>query len=156
MDVQKAWTRLLTVQELTFEARSVAATNTGWNGTGKGVVPVEAVGTGVILFHEKGVWTPEVGRQTTFSNVFRWTIDPEAHFIRLEHLRFGPDSPVYLFELVPVAEGVLESSEPHVCREDLYAARMEFDQQTVRLRWTITGPKKAEDISYTYLSVTVV
>ena len=103
-----------------------------------------------ILFHERGTWTPEGGRQTTFSNLFRWTADPDGRFIRLEHLRFGPDHPVYFFDLVPVAEGVLESSEPHVCREDLYAARMDFDQQTVRLRWTITGPKKAEDISYTY------
>ncbi len=150
MDVRQAWTRLLAVQVLTFVARSRATTNTGWNGSGKGAVQMEAVEGDVILFHERGAWTPEVGRQNTFSNVFRWTADPDGRFIRLEHLRFGPDHPVYLFDLVPVGEGVLESSEPHVCREDLYAARMEFDQHTVRLRWTITGPKKAEDISYTY------
>jgi len=150
MDVQKAWTRLRAVQELTFEARSLATSNTGWNGTGTGVVRVETAEPGVILFHERGTWTPEVGRQTTFTNVFRWTIDPDGPFIRLEHLRFGPDHPVYLFDLVTVNVGVLESSEPHVCREDLYAARMEFDEQTVRLRWTINGPRKAETISYTY------
>lgn len=150
MDVQKAWTRLFSVQELTFEARSRAVPNTGWNGSAKGVVQVETVEAGVILFHERGAWTPEVGRQTTFTNVFRWTADPDACFIRLEHLRFGPDDPVYLFDLVPVDEAVLESSEPHVCREDLYAARMEFDEETVRLTWTINGPKKAETISYTY------
>jgi hypothetical protein len=151
MDVRKAWTRLLAVKELTFEARSRAARYTGWNGFGKGAVQVEPVEAGVIVFHERGAWTPEGGRQATFSNVFRWTVDPDCRFIRLEHLRFGSDQPVYLFDLVPVDEGVLESSEPHVCQEDLYAARMEFDQHTVRLRWTITGPKKAEDISYTYL-----
>ena len=150
MDVEKAWTRLLAVQELAFEARSCAATNTGWNGSGKGVVQVEVVEAGVILFHERGTWTPEAGRQTTISNVFRWTADPDFRFIRLEHLRFGPDHPVYLFDLVPVGEGVLESSEPHVCRKDLYAARMEYDEQAIRLRWTITGPKKDEHISYTY------
>ena len=150
MEVQKAWTRLLSVQELSFEARSHAATNTGWNGAGKGAVQVEAVQPRVILFHERGAWTPEGGRQITFSNVFQWTADLDCRFIRLEHLRFGRDHPVYLFDLVPVDEGVLESSEPHVCREDLYAARMELDEQAIRLRWTINGPKKAETISYTY------
>src|ERR1700719_4337478 len=99
MNVQKAWTRLISVQELTFEARSHAASNTGWNGTGKGVVQVETVEARVILFHERGLWTPEEGRQSTFSNVFRWTADPDGHFIQLEHLRFGQDHPVYLFDL---------------------------------------------------------
>src|SRR5947209_8377991 len=150
MDVQKAWTRLFSVRELTFEARSRADPNTGLNGSGKGVVRVEKVEPGVILFHERGAWTPEEGRQSTFTNVFRWTADPDGHFIRLEHLRFGQDHPVYLFDLVAVDEGVLESSEPHVCQEDLYAARLEFDEQAVHLRWTINGPKKAETISYTY------
>jgi hypothetical protein len=150
MDVQKAWNRLLSVKELFFEARSCAVTNTGWNGFGKGVVKVEKVEAGVMLFHERGAWTQEEGRQTSFSNVFRWTADPVGHFIRLEHLRFGSDHPVYLFDLVPLDEGVMNSADPHVCRDDLYTARMEFDEQTVRLRWTINGPKKAENISYTY------
>jgi hypothetical protein len=138
------------VQELTFEARSRAAAYNGWNGSGKGVVQVEAVKAGVILFHERGVWVPEGGREITFSNVFRWTADPDGHFLRLEHLRFGPDHLVYLFDLVPVDESVLKSSDPHICGEDVYAAQMEFDHETVRLQWTITGPRKAEDIYYIY------
>ncbi len=150
MNVQKAWTRLLSVQELTFEAQSHAASNTGWNGTGKGTVRVEKVDPGIILFHERGAWSSENGRQATFTNIFRWTADPEGHFIRLEHLRFGQDHPVYLFDLVAVDEGALESSEPHVCQKDLYVARMEFNERTVHLRWTVNGPKKAETISYTY------
>jgi hypothetical protein len=150
MEVQKAWTRLLAVQELTFVAHSLAAPNTGWNGTGKGVVRVEKAEPGVILFHERGAWALAEGPQTTFTNVFRWTADLEGHLIRLEHLRFGRDHPVYLFDFVTVDEGVLKSSESHVCREDLYAARMEFDKRTIHLKWTINGPKKAETISYTY------
>jgi hypothetical protein len=141
---------LLNVQELTFEARSHAIPNTGWNGIGKGSVRAEKLDAGVILFHEQGTWTPEVGRQTNFTNVFRWTADNDGCFVRLEHLRFGPDRPVYLFDLVPIDGNVLESSEPHVCREDLYAAKMNFDEQTIRLRWTIDGPKRAETITYTY------
>jgi Family of unknown function (DUF6314) len=150
MDVQRAWSRLLSVHELAFEARSRAATYTGWNGSGRGAVQIEAVESGVILFHERGAWSPDGGRQSAFSNVFRWTADSDGRFIRLEHLRFGPEHPVYLFDLVSVDNGILESSEPHVCREDLYAARMECDEQAVRLTWTINGPKKAENISYIY------
>ncbi len=150
MDVQKIWTRLRVVQELTFEARSQATADTGWNGSGQGMVRIAEVEPRVILFHERGEWTSERGRQSSFTNVFRWTADPDGRRIRLEHLRFGQDHPVYLFDLVVVDEGVLESSEPHVCREDLYTARMKFDEQAIRLRWTIDGPKKSETISYAY------
>jgi hypothetical protein len=43
------------------------------------------------------------------------------------------------------------SVEPHVCQEDRYAARMEFDEQVIRLNWTINGPKKDESIEYSYM-----
>ena len=96
----------------------------------------------MILFHERGTWTQDDARQNAFSNVFRWTADADRRSIRLEHLRFGPGHPVYLFDLVPAGDGVLESSEAHVCQKDLYAARMEYDEHAIRLTWTITGLKK--------------
>ena len=150
MDIRNAWNRLRSVRELAFEARSQAATETGWNGSGIGKVEVQAVEAGVMLFHERGTWTQDGARQTTFSNVFRWTAEADHSSIRLEHLRFGPTQLVYLFNLVPAGDGILESSEPHVCQKDLYAARMEYDDQSVRLEWTITGPQKAETICYVY------
>ena len=150
MDVREVWDRLLTIRELVFEARSRATTNTGWVGSGQGTVQVEQVDGSTMLFYEKGSWTSEGGREITFTNVYRWTADPDGRLIRLEHLRFGPGDPVYLFDLVPVGERVLESAEPHVCREDLYSARMEYDDATVRLTWAVTGPQKDERISYSY------
>jgi hypothetical protein len=150
MAVEEAWSRLRTARELSFEARSRSTPNTGWNGRGEGTVQVEQAEALATIFYEKGSWTPEIGRPVPFSNVFRWMLDPEGSFIRLEHLRFGVDHPVYLFDLVPADERTLVSSEPHVCREDLYAARMEFEQQVIRLSWTITGPKKNESIGYSY------
>jgi hypothetical protein len=150
MDIREVWDRLCAIRELVFEARSRSAQKTGWTGSGRGTVKVEQVDAATLLFHETGAWTPEGGRAITFNNVFRWTADRDARFIRLEHLRFGPQHPVYLFDLVPVSERVLESAEPHVCREDFYAARMEYDELTVRLHWTITGPKKDERIVYSY------
>ena len=150
MDVRETWDRLATSSELVFEARSRATTNTGWVGTGRGTVRVESVDKSTMLFHEEGSWTSEGGREIGFHNVYRWTADPDYRFIRLEHLRFGPAVPVYLFALVPVSPRVLESAEPHVCRDDLYSARMEYDDAAVRLCWTITGPQKDEQISYSY------
>lgn len=150
MAIQEAWNRLCSIKELAFEAKSHAVENAGWNGIGRGVVHVEQVDCLTMVFNENGSWTPAGGRPIAFSNVFRWTADFDARLIRLEHLRFGPKQPVYLFDLVPVSQRVWESSEPHVCREDLYTARMEYDLERVELSWTIAGPKKDEKVSYTY------
>jgi hypothetical protein len=65
-------------------------------------------------------------------------------------LRSQLEHPVYLFDLVPTFERIMESAEPHVCREDLYSARMECDQAAVHVCWTIIGPTKDEKISYSY------
>jgi hypothetical protein len=150
MDVLPTWNRLLLVKELAFEARSNALRETGWNGSGNGAVEVEAEGARTIIFREHGTWHQQGRQQTVFSNAFRWTADFDGGSIRLEHLRFGPSRPVYLFDLVPLADGSLESPEPHVCEKDCYAARMEHDEQMLRLTWTINGPEKAETISYIY------
>jgi hypothetical protein len=150
MTVVEAWMRLRTVQRLSFVARSRAAPGSGWNGRGEGTVRVEEVDSRTTLFHESGSWTPEAGRAIPFSNVFRWTLDDDADFLRLEHLRFGAEHPVYLFDMVSASEAVLVSAELHVCRDDLYAARLEFDEQKIRLNWTIAGPKKNESIEYSY------
>jgi hypothetical protein len=139
-----------TTSSATFEARSQAAQPTGWDGVGQGSVQVERVDDQTILFRESGSWIPETGRQTTFTNVFRWTMDADGRSIRLEHLRLGPDRPVHLFDLMLTAAGALQSAEPHVCREDRYAAQLEYDDGGIRLQWKITGPKKDETICYRY------
>ncbi|OWK45026.1 DUF6314 family protein [Fimbriiglobus ruber] len=150
VSIWAAWECLGAVRELTFATHSHSPTYTGWGGTGRGIVRTEPVGPTILIFDETGAWTREGGRENRFSNVFRWTADPAGHFIRLEHLRFGADQPVYLFDLVPTADHILESADPHVCQADLYAARMEYGASAVYLNWTITGPKKDERISYTY------
>jgi hypothetical protein len=153
MDVREAWDRLCTIRELDFEARSRSATSTGWTGSGRGTVQVEQVDGVTMLFHETGQWVPEKGRELPFHNVFRWTAVPDGRLIRLEHLRFGPEHPVFLFDLVPVSERVWKSAEPHLCRNDVYSALMEYDQAAVHLSWTISGPMKDERISYWYRSL---
>lgn len=111
---------------------------------------VEVVDALTMLFYENGRWVPDEGHELTFSNVFRWSCHPDGRMIRLEHLRFGLQNPVYLFDLAPASPRVLASAEPHVCQEDLYSARMEVGDATIHLSWTVTGPRKNERIAYSY------
>ena len=103
-----------------------------------------------LVFHEQGVWSPPGGPELTFRNVFRWTWDRDRSSLRLEHLRFGPQSPVTLFDLVPRSPRVLTSAEPHVCHLDRYSAVLELDATAIHLNWTIAGPRKDERIAYCY------
>jgi hypothetical protein len=147
MILGEVWDRLRQVRTLSFIARSAGLT--GWNGRGSGMVVVESAGEGVITFAESGFWRPEGGRDIRFHNVFRWSKAGEA--IRLEHLRFGADRPVYLFDLAPAADGEWRSVSPHLCSEDCYAAAMRIQEDKIVLRWSVIGPQKNEEIEYVYL-----
>jgi hypothetical protein len=150
MNVWPVWERLCLVETLSFHARPRSDTNSGWEGTGEGEVTVDRPHPLTAIFHERGTWKPSGGREMPFRNVYRWTADPEGTLIRLEHLRFGARRPVPLFDLIPVDDDVMESSEPHACAEDRYSARLLHDQEVIRLNWTIRGPRKDESLDYTY------
>jgi len=143
---ERLWDMLCRVGALSFAARSKLPN--GWNGTGVGTVEARQVKDGVLTFTESGVWHPEVGRETRFTNVFRWTVAGDV--VRLEHLRFGEDHPVFLFDLVPAGEREWRSASPHLCSEDCYAAVLTVRDDGIGLRWTIDGPRKQETIEYVY------
>jgi hypothetical protein len=145
MTLEDVWDRLRRVRSLSFVARS--ASPTGWNGRGSGTVAVETTGE-VLVFSEQGTWRPEGGRDIRFSNVFRWTKGERR--LRMEHLRFGIDHPVYLFDLEPAGEREWRSASPHVCSEDCYAAEMQVGEGSIVLRWSVNGPRKREEIEYVY------
>ena len=111
---------------------------------------VEQPDDATLIFRESGAWQNGDGPRLNFRNVFRWTLDPSGDRLRLEHLRFGAERPVYLFDLVPVIGGGLESAEPHACRDDQYAANLVFDSGEVRLYWKIIGPAKDSEVNYVY------
>jgi hypothetical protein len=104
------WSHLRQVRLLRFVARSGAATS--WDGIGTGSVVVETPSDASLIFREAGMWQPERGQESRFTNVFRWSL-VRPDLIRLEHLRFGPDRPVFLFEIGPVADGRWQSVRPH-------------------------------------------
>jgi hypothetical protein len=136
------------VRTLTFVARS--SNPAGWNGRGTGIVHVRIDSPEVITFTETGSWRQTAGRELRFHNVFRWSLLSPDRRIRLEHLRFGPAHPVYLFDLAPTDSGEWTSTAAHVCREDCYTARLSAETDHIKIGWTIIGPKKDEDIRYMY------
>jgi hypothetical protein len=144
--LEQLWDRLSRVRWLSFVARS--GKPTGWNGRGIGTVMVQRVGERTLTFTESGTWRPEAGRDSRFSNVFRWTAVGET--IRLEHLRFGKDHPVYLFDLAQAGDREWRSASPHLCREDCYSAVLILRDDDIVLRWSIDGPRKQEMIEYAY------
>ena len=148
--MRDVWERLKAIRVLKFESRAAATMKTGWNGAGEGTVVVDATESTILIFREQGLWTSEDGAQNNFTNTYRWRVDWEREHIRLEHLRFGPTKPVYLFDLVMDSESTLKSENPHVCSDDLYSAQMRCEASEVLLSWVIQGPKKDVKISYCY------
>jgi hypothetical protein len=145
--INEAWAQLRAVSTLAFRATSEATVTTGWVGAGEGVVKVKEVDASCLLFWESGSWTTPQGKEIAFRNTYRWKLQNDA--IHLEHLRFGPGAPVFLFALEAAGPGKLASACPHVCAEDRYRAVMELGQP-LRLCWTVKGPVMAETIEYRY------
>ncbi len=138
------------LRTLTFSARS--GKSTGWSGQGHGEVRVETPSPNTIVFYESGQWQP-AGREDRpalpFSNIYRWSL-ADGDTVRLEHLRQGPDQPVFLVELQPDTVHGWASVTPHVCSADLYALTLSVQPDGIDMHWTISGPKKDENIAYRY------
>ena len=146
MTLESVWSRLSSIRELAFKATSSAST--GWTGSGVATVNVTLPASGVLVSSESGTWTPEVGKPLAFTNVYRWTLQPQT--LRLEHLRFGADDPVYLFDLGIVDDSRMESVEPHLGQDDLYVAQLSLTSTDLNIAWSIDGPRKRETIKYVY------
>lgn len=144
------WEKLRCVTSLTFHAKTKSKGESGWNGNGKGEIVMHTEGANTLIFHEKGNWQTKEGAEVNFSNIFRWTLDQSKGVISLEHLRYGPDRPVFLFYLAPNGKNTLASVDSHLCEGDAYFGQIRFDLYSVRLNWRVIGPKKNEEIDYFY------
>ena len=145
------WDRLAHVQALHFVARS--SVSTGWNGEGGGHVQVQHHGNDVLIFSEQGTWTPRDAASLSFRNVFRWTHKPTQHIICLEHLRFGPENPVYLFDLYQQEDRLWGTCSPHVCNQDTYEATVRIETNYLTMQWDDTRPGKTGNLAlYVYLN----
>jgi hypothetical protein len=153
MDLDDVWQRLTGVRALEFRARSTATTATGWQGVGQGTVEVQAPSEETLVYREQGQWKSAAGTSFAFTNSYRWTRYSSSGLLSLEHLRFGDERPVSLFELAAAGEGEWRSTAAHVCSEDCYSAVMTFGDGFVHLEWNVSGPNKSEVISYLYREV---
>jgi hypothetical protein len=140
------WTCLEKIRSLRLIAHSHSAT--GWQGSGSGTVTVERAES-LLICRETGTWQPQGGRPSRFRNTWRWS-QPGSGWVRLEHLRFGPQHPVHLLDLAPVGGGGWQSVSPHLCGEDCYSAHLQLEDTGLRMGWIITGPHKSEQIQYAY------
>lgn len=146
LTLEQLWRALECIRKVSFEAKSLALT--GWDGVGTGDVRVERPSKDAILFYESGVWQPDEGQTTRFRNVFRWSRMEDS--VSLEHLRFGPSAPVYLFDLAPQPDGTWKETEAHLCGDDRYSASLSLQESGLDLCWTVVGPKKHETLRYRY------
>lgn len=144
------WEKLMIVNQVTFHAKTKSKEEKGWNGKGQGEVIISKEGANTLIFNEKGTWQGNEGGEVSFSNIFRWTLDRNAGVISLEHLRRGPDHPVFLFHLAPSGKHSLSSVDSHLCEGDTYFGQIYFDRYSLRLNWRVIGPKKNEEIDYFY------
>lgn len=144
--INHVWNALQRVRSLEFDAQS--GSGTGWTGNGTGSVVVESPTPEIIIFQESGLWHSATSKGLAFRNVYRWSRFEGT--VRLEHLRFGEDHPVYLFDLAPDTDMICSSAAPHLCRDDEYTARLELLDSGISLDWKITGPEKDESIIYRY------
>jgi len=137
------------MQSFFFEATTTKGLQ-GWTAKGNGVVAISSPESNIIIFEEKG--TLKLPHQNKFfkcSNLYRWTFEIDNR-IKLEHLRFGEENPVYLFHLAYQGNHTFSSVCPHVCDKDLYTAELTFTQKNIRLVWEINGDTKNEHIEYYY------
>lgn len=161
----KFWDQLHTIHTITFSAKSNSGAPTGWNGEGRGAVSITKESANVLIFSETGQWEGEKRpksrdrrnephekgqRGVNFSNVFRWTLDRISGVISLEHLRRGPDHPVFLFHLATTAPNTLSSVDSHLCGGDNYFGTVTLGKHGLTLNWRVIGPQKNELISYKY------
>lgn len=153
MDLEDVWQRLARVRSLEFRAHSTDTTATGWQGVGQGTVEVQAPSEETLVYREQGRWKSAAGASLAFTNSYRWTRHPSSGLLSLEHLRFGDERPVSLFELAAASEGEWRSTAAHVCSEDCYSALMKFGDGSVHLEWNVSGPNKFEVISYLYREI---
>ena len=140
------WNRLLTIKKLQFTSDSKI--HSGWEGSATGIVKIMSPNDSEIVFHETGTFTTLAGDDLSFKNTFRWIRINDN--IRLEHLRFGVNHPVFLFDIAWVRGASFNSVHPHICSQDRYDCTLELLQDSFEMNWTIQGPHKNERICYTY------
>ncbi|HSW71928.1 MAG TPA: winged helix-turn-helix domain-containing protein [Chlamydiales bacterium] len=143
LSLQSFWERIVQVQQMTIR------THTGEEAIGE--VNVKEEKPGVLLFIVRGKWVKGVEQDMAFHNSLRWTFLFEDSLVRLEHLRHGPNHPIFLSHLAPITPRHLQSIDPHLCQGDCYFGRIEFSKLGIYMTWRILSGDKNETLHYVYI-----
>lgn len=136
------WQRLSKVKHVSIQTQSA--------GQAFGEVHIHEENKNTLVFTEQGQWHEGSPQEMVFHNTLRWSLDLSAGLISLEHLRYGPNKPVFLIALSPLGPNTLQSIDSHLCCSDCYFGRIEFTEKYIRFLWRILGPKKNEVLHHTY------
>ena len=135
-----------------YESIPGSGSQMGWAGIGRGQVSASTQSTpSVLYFKEQGEFThAQSGQTLETQNEFVWE-QISATCIRLSHSRFGRDRRVELFDLLYHSEAdEWISKEAHVCGDDLYSGKAAWNNDTICFEWSISGPRKQENLYYKY------
>jgi len=116
-----------------------------------GEVSVKEEKPGIFIFVERGVWVNGRQQNMNFQNSLRWSLIHEEGVIRLEHLRNGPDHPIFLSYFTPMSRKHLQSVDPHLCQEDCYFGNVEIKKEGIYLTWRVLSARKNETFHYVYI-----
>jgi len=143
----KVWNYLSNVSQMSIHFQLKKNSSQTVSKKGKGSVKVHQE-LNKIIFEEKGIWTED---QLSYHNKYRFSLNKSESLITLEHLRLGENNPVFLFHLAPTKQNILESINPHLCKNDTYFGWLEITELFLRLHIRTIGPNKNEKIEYAYL-----
>ncbi len=141
--LENFWKRLLRVQQVTIQTQSAEEA--------LGEIKVQEEKKKTLLFFERGKWISPRSYGIEFNNCLRWSFDDENGLVGLEHLRQGPNHPVFLFHLAPTTANQLRSIDPHLCHNDCYFGQIDFNEKHIQVTWKIVGPQKNELLYHTYV-----
>ncbi len=151
------WNLLNRLNKFSFKVNTDNESVTGWQGEGQGLIKrrgslvnqtAEPEAGAIVETIERGDYHVSATRKVPMHNQYLWQF--QGDHIRLTHLRFGWDKPVFLFDIIENEQGQLVTRQSHQCAADNYDASFVLHPDSLAMQWRIQGPKKQEVLDYIY------
>lgn len=149
MDLIDIKTKLESISNFVFHSSSNNKMN-GLEGMGGGAVTCIKENENSLLFYEHGRFNNSFNKSMKCNNIYRWSFHYLDNKIALQHVRFGLDNPVFLFDLIFDKENRMISQNPHICKDDKYSAEMIIETSTIKLNWVVKSLIKYNRMEYLY------
>ncbi|OBT06655.1 hypothetical protein A9264_08780 [Vibrio sp. UCD-FRSSP16_10] len=145
------WQQLQLINQYQYQSKPGEKSIMGWAGEGSGQVLIEKDHQQTLYFKEQGQFTlAQNGYTVETNNEFIWQRLSDNK-IKLLHSRFGRENAIELFILSYDAESKQWISDSaHVCGDDLYSGIAIWSNNSIEFTWSISGPRKQENLHYRY------